>query len=50
MFDFPEGIGLVEFVNVEHEEVLLIPRWVEAQRVTFKYGLGNQVRTRQRVH
>jgi saccharopine dehydrogenase-like NADP-dependent oxidoreductase len=41
-FDFPEGIGPVECVNVEHEEVLLIPRWVEAKRVTFKYGLGNE--------
>jgi saccharopine dehydrogenase-like NADP-dependent oxidoreductase len=40
VFDFPEGIGPVECVNVEHEEVLLIPRWVEAGRVTFKYGLG----------
>ena len=41
-FDFPEGIGPVECVNVEHEEVLLIPRWVEAKRVTFKYGLGDE--------
>jgi saccharopine dehydrogenase (NAD+, L-lysine-forming) len=41
-FDFPEGIGPVECVNVEHEEVLLIPRWVKAKRVTFKYGLGNE--------
>ena len=41
MFDFPEGIGPVECVNVEHEEVLLMPRWVDAQRVTFKYGLGD---------
>ena len=40
IFDFPEGIGPVECVNVEHEEVLLMPRWVEAKRVTFKYGLG----------
>ena len=40
IFDFPEGIGPVECVNVEHEEVLLMPRWVEAERVTFKYGLG----------
>ncbi|WP_351222552.1 saccharopine dehydrogenase C-terminal domain-containing protein [Streptomyces sp. NPDC002133] len=40
VFDFPEGIGPVECVNVEHEEVLLIPRWVDAGRVTFKYGLG----------
>jgi saccharopine dehydrogenase (NAD+, L-lysine-forming) len=40
IFDFPEGIGPVECVNVEHEEVLLMPRWVQARRVTFKYGLG----------
>jgi saccharopine dehydrogenase (NAD+, L-lysine forming) len=42
VFHFPEGIGPVECVNVEHEEVLLIPRWVDAKRVTFKYGLGNE--------
>lgn len=41
-FDFPEGIGKVEVVNVEHEEVLLAPRWLKAGRVTFKYGLGDQ--------
>ncbi len=41
-FEFPEGIGPVECVNVEHEEVLLIPRWVKAKRVTFKYGLGDE--------
>ncbi|MBE3009633.1 saccharopine dehydrogenase NADP-binding domain-containing protein [Microbispora sp. NEAU-D428] len=40
VFDFPEGIGPVECVNVEHEEVLLVPRWIDAERVTFKYGLG----------
>ncbi len=40
IFDFPEGIGPVECVNVEHEEVLLMPRWIDARRVTFKYGLG----------
>ncbi|HEX7950551.1 MAG TPA: saccharopine dehydrogenase C-terminal domain-containing protein [Candidatus Limnocylindrales bacterium] len=40
VFDFPEGIGPVECVNVEHEEVLLVPRWVRCGRVTFKYGLG----------
>jgi saccharopine dehydrogenase (NAD+, L-lysine-forming) len=39
-FAFPEGIGVVECVNVEHEEVLLIPREVDCKRVTFKYGLG----------
>ena len=42
-FVFPEGIGPVECVNVEHEEVLLMPRWVDAKRVTFKYGLGDEV-------
>jgi saccharopine dehydrogenase-like NADP-dependent oxidoreductase len=42
VFEFPEGIGPVECVNVEHEEVLLMPRWVDARRVTFKYGLGNE--------
>ncbi|MCL3818857.1 saccharopine dehydrogenase family protein [Aeromicrobium wangtongii] len=42
IFDFPEGIGPVECVNVEHEEVLLMPRWIETKRATFKYGLGNE--------
>ena len=42
VFDFPEGIGPVECVNVEHEEVLLMPRWVETGRVDFKYGLGRE--------
>ncbi len=40
VFVFPDGIGPVECVNVEHEEVVLIPRWVDCKRVTFKYGLG----------
>jgi saccharopine dehydrogenase (NAD+, L-lysine-forming) len=42
VFQFPDEIGPVECVNVEHEEVLLIPRWVQCKRVTFKYGLGDQ--------
>jgi len=42
VFTFPAGIGPVECVNVEHEEVLLMPRWVQARRVTFKYGLGSE--------
>ena len=42
MFRFPEGIGEIECVNVEHEEVVLIPRWVDCERVTFKYGLGQE--------
>ena len=40
IFHFPAGIGPVECVNVEHEEVVLIPREVKCDRVTFKYGLG----------
>jgi saccharopine dehydrogenase (NAD+, L-lysine-forming) len=42
IFDFPEGIGNTECVNVEHEEVLLVPRYIKCNRVTFKYGLGDE--------
>jgi saccharopine dehydrogenase-like NADP-dependent oxidoreductase len=42
LFEFPEGIGVVECVNVEHEEVVLVPRAIECSRVTFKYGLGTE--------
>ena len=42
VFEFPDGIGPVECVNVEHEEVLLIPRYVDVKRATFKYGLGDE--------
>ena len=42
VFDFPEGIGPVECVNVEHEEVVLMPRWLDCGRATFKYGLGEE--------
>ena len=42
VFRFPGGIGDVECVNVEHEEVLLVPRWIDCERVTFKYGLGEE--------
>ncbi|HEY7667516.1 MAG TPA: saccharopine dehydrogenase C-terminal domain-containing protein [Actinomycetota bacterium] len=42
VFEFPEGIGPIECVNVEHEEVILIPRAIDVGRVTFKYGLGTE--------
>lgn len=42
VFHFPEGIGPLGCVNVEHEEVVLIPRWIATGRVTFKYGLGDE--------
>jgi saccharopine dehydrogenase (NAD+, L-lysine-forming) len=41
-FVFPEGIGPLDCVNVEHEEVILMPRWLDVGRVTFKYGLGDE--------
>ena len=44
VFDFPEGIGPVECVNVEHEEVLLDPALGEGQAGHL------QVRPRRRVH
>jgi saccharopine dehydrogenase (NAD+, L-lysine-forming) len=42
LFEFPEEIGVVECVNVEHEEVVLVPRAIDCRRVTFKYGLGGE--------
>jgi len=42
VFTFPESIGPLQCVNVEHEEVILIPRWIDVDRVTFKYGLGEE--------
>jgi saccharopine dehydrogenase-like NADP-dependent oxidoreductase len=42
VFSFPEGIGPLSCVNVEHEEVVLMPRWLDVGRVTFKYGLGQE--------
>ncbi len=50
-FDFPDGIGPVECVNVEHEEVALIPRKVDAGKVAFKYGLGSHfIEILQTIH
>ncbi|MDR2457101.1 MAG: saccharopine dehydrogenase NADP-binding domain-containing protein [Clostridiales Family XIII bacterium] len=39
VFNFPGGIGDVEVFNVEHEEVMLVPREIKCNRVTFKYGV-----------
>jgi len=44
IFFFPGGIGDVEVVNVEHEEVLLVPRVIDCNRVTFKYGVPREFR------
>ena len=43
-FVFPEGIGAIECVHVEHEEVVLIPRWVDCA------ARDVQVRARRGVH
>ncbi|HWH24804.1 MAG TPA: saccharopine dehydrogenase C-terminal domain-containing protein [Candidatus Limnocylindria bacterium] len=43
MFPFPDGVGAVECVNVEHEEVVLVPQFLPGgapRRVSFKYALG----------
>ncbi len=42
LFTFPDGIGEQELVNVEHEELVMIPRFMGdlCRKVTFKYGLG----------
>ena len=44
IFSFPGGIGDVEVINVEHEEVMLIPRVIDCNRVTFKYGVPQEMR------
>jgi saccharopine dehydrogenase (NAD+, L-lysine-forming) len=44
-FEFPEGIGALTVVNVEHEEVIQMPRYLAERglrRVTFKYALGEE--------
>ncbi len=42
LFSFPEGIGPQEVVDIEHEELVMIPRYIPCKRVTFKYGLGEK--------
>ena len=44
IFNFPGGIGDVEVINVEHEEVMLVPRVIDCNRVTFKYGVPREMR------
>lgn len=51
VFDFPDGIGPVECVDVEHEEVVLIPKKIKANHVSFKYGLGTEfINTLKTIH
>jgi len=44
IFNFPGGIGDVEVINVEHEEVSLVPRVIDCNRVTFKFGVPRELR------
>ena len=44
IFSFPGGIGDIEVINVEHEEVMLVPRVIDCNRVTFKYGVPREMR------
>lgn len=43
LFTFPDGIGEQELVNVEHEEMVMLPRYMGdvANKMSFKYGLGS---------
>lgn len=43
LFMFPDGIGEQELVNVEHEEMVMLPRYMgdKAKKMSFKYGLGS---------
>jgi saccharopine dehydrogenase-like NADP-dependent oxidoreductase len=50
-FVFPEGVGPVMCVNVEHEEVIQLPRSMKADVITFKYALGADfIETLQLLH
>jgi len=41
-FVFPEGVGPVACVHVEHEDVAMVARGLDVRRVTFKYALGEE--------
>jgi len=51
IFDFPEGIGPLEVVSIEHEEVINIPRWINKglKKVSFKISLGGDLMKALRV-
>ncbi|UCF90784.1 MAG: saccharopine dehydrogenase NADP-binding domain-containing protein [Desulfobacterales bacterium] len=51
VFDFPEGIGPLEVVSIEHEEVINLPRWINKglKKVTFKISLGRELMAALRI-
>jgi saccharopine dehydrogenase (NAD+, L-lysine-forming) len=44
-FDFPEGVGELDVVGIEHEEVINLPRWINKglKKATFKISLGSEL-------
>ena len=47
MFRFPDPVGDQEVINIEHEEVLMLPRFFAdkgLKRVTFKFGVPRDMR------
>jgi saccharopine dehydrogenase-like NADP-dependent oxidoreductase len=47
VFEFPEPVGPVEVINVEHEEVIMLPKYFEKKglkRATFKFGVSRDMR------
>ena len=47
IFRFPEPVGDREVINIEHEEVLMFPRYFKdkgLKRVTFKFGVTRDMR------
>jgi saccharopine dehydrogenase-like NADP-dependent oxidoreductase len=47
IFRFPEPVGDQEVINIEHEEVLMFPRYFKdkgLKRVTFKFGVDRDMR------
>lgn len=47
IFRFPEPVGDREVINIEHEEVLMFPRYFKdkgLRRVTFKFGVTKDMR------
>ncbi len=47
IFRFPEPVGNQEVINIEHEEVLMFPRFFAdkgLKRVTFKFGVHRDMR------
>eukprot|EP01126_Amoeba_proteus_P058755 TRINITY_DN7623_c0_g1_i3.p1 TRINITY_DN7623_c0_g1~~TRINITY_DN7623_c0_g1_i3.p1 ORF type:complete len:266 (+),score=45.10 TRINITY_DN7623_c0_g1_i3:85-882(+) len=45
VFEFPEGLGKIQVVSVEHEEVVMIPRYLSGKglkKVTFKIAFGDE--------